>query len=124
MVTGDFDASGRDDVIADFGEVLGLWARLNNTSTFKLLGRSPEGMAVGDLDGSGRDDLILDLGALGIWVGLAGTSISQLHGLSPESMVTGDLDGSGQDDVIIDFGADPGVWIRFNNTSWSLLDPL
>jgi hypothetical protein len=35
-------------------------------------------------------------------------------------IATGDLDGSGEDDVIIDFGAS-GIWVYYNNTTWTKL---
>ncbi len=36
-------------------------------------------------------------------------------------MVTGDMDGNGKDEVIIDFGSPYGIWVRYNNSSWSKL---
>jgi hypothetical protein len=38
-------------------------------------------------------------------------------------MATGDMDKSGKDDVIIDFGPGIGIWVRYNDSSWSRLHP-
>jgi hypothetical protein len=52
MVVGDIDGSGQDDVIIDFGESVGIWARYNDTSWGKLHNSTCESIAVGDVDGN------------------------------------------------------------------------
>ena len=46
-------------------------------------------------------------------------SWTKLHAASPTHIAVGDIDGNNQDDAIIDFGSGSGIWIRYNNTSWT-----
>ena len=51
------------------------------------------------------------------------TGWTQLHYLDATDILTADLDGNGQDDIIVNFpGA--GLWVRYNNTTWSQLNAL
>ncbi len=125
MVTGDLDATGKDEVIIDFGAPYGIWKWMNNNNWIKLHPLSPESMVTGDIDGSGQDDVVIDFGAAyGIWKWMNNNTWEPLHPSSPDSMVTGDIDGSGQEDVIIDFGAAYGIWKWMNNSNWNQLHPL
>ena len=43
------------------------------------------------------------------------------HEDPPTHVAVGDIDGNNKDDAIIDFGSGSGIWIRYNNTSWTQL---
>lgn len=120
MAVGDLDGSGRDDLVIDFGDPLGVWVAQNYQTWSQLHDTSPLSMVTADLDGNGQDDVIVDFGdPYGIYVWKNNASWVQLHGYSPGTpMATGDLDANGQDEVIIDFGYPYGIHIWENDTRW------
>lgn len=50
MTTGDLDATGKYDLVADFG-VFGIWGKYNNNAWKKIHNVNPELMGTGNLDG-------------------------------------------------------------------------
>jgi hypothetical protein len=119
---GDIDGNGQYDVIIDYGNGLGIWTLMNNSTWIKLSSLSPETMTTGDIDGNGQDDIIIDFGpGRGIWTLMNRSTWMKLHTLSPETMTTGDMDGNGQDDIIVDFGDPYGISVLMNNSTWKSL---
>jgi hypothetical protein len=49
IVLGDRDASGRDEIVVDFGSAWGLWQYANDASWSLLHAVSPESLAAGRL---------------------------------------------------------------------------
>jgi hypothetical protein len=121
MVAGDLDATGRDELIVDFGEPWGIWIARNYYFWEQLHGFSPPTpMVTADLDGNGEDDLIVDFGPpYGIYVWKNDAEWVPLHWYSPQTiMVVGDLDGNGQDDLVVDFGPPYGIYAWKNDSDW------
>jgi hypothetical protein len=56
---GDFDGTGQDDFVFDFGGAPGLVIYLNDASAMVLGPVSPVAMTSGDVDSSGKDDLVI-----------------------------------------------------------------
>lgn len=122
VLTADLDASGRDDVILDFGAPYGLWVYRNNATWTSLHSLSAVRVAAGNIDGSGGADLVIDFGAaLGLWTYRNDGAWIALHAFSAEGIVLGDRDGSGRDEIIIDFGQDYGLWEYSNDSTWNHL---
>ena len=111
---------GNDDVIVDFGDVIGLWSWMNDVSWLKLHNGSPDEVAAGDMDGNGADDVI-GVFTTGLFVKYNLGGWTQLHNAVPELIAVGDLDNSGQDDAVVDFGG-IGLWAYMNNASWLKLN--
>ncbi len=119
ITTGDIDGNGKDDLIIDFGNTIGLYIRYDNGSWAKIHTFSPEIMAIGDVDGNGQDDIILGFGdPWGTYIRYNDANWVGLHSSTPKIMATGDVDGNGKDDIILGFGDPWGTYIRYNDANW------
>jgi len=120
IVTGDLDADGSNEIIADFGEEHGIWVKHQAGTWENIYDLSPDAMLVGDINADDNDELIADFGEdYGICVRLPDGTWGNIHGLSPKSMLTADLDGTGKDEIVIDFGDEHGIWVLYDDSSWS-----
>ena len=92
--SGDFDGSGQDDIVFDFGGTTGLWIYLNDASVMFLTTQSPVAMTSGDVDSSGKDDLILSLTGVGtaVFKDLTTGEIWDPVGVATD-LATGNTDG-------------------------------
>ena len=124
IAAGDLDGNGRDEAIIDFGSGNGIWIRYNNTTWTKLHNGTTQGLAADDFDGNGKDDVLVDFGASGLWAFNNNSSFAKLNNASPVNFATSDLDGSGKADAVIDFGGSTGLYVRYNNATWTKLSTL
>lgn len=122
MATGDIDANGLVDLIADFLG-FGVWVWSNNAGWFLIHPLNVTSLATGDLDGNGQADVIAHFPGFGVWAFFNGTTWVQLHPFLAAEIVTGDLDGNGQAEVLVHFPGF-GVWLFVNNAFWVPLHPL
>jgi len=68
--------------------------------------------------------VLVDFGASGLWVFNNNSSFAKLNNASPVNFASADLDSSGKDDAVIDFGGATGLYVRYNNATWTKLSPL
>jgi hypothetical protein len=113
-----------DDVLLDFGNGRGFWARINNAIWSPLHSASPSIFSSGDLDAGGQMDVVTAFPNSGLWAYMNSSSWKRLHPSSkvPAKLAIGDVDGNGQADIVADYsGTFGGIWVRRNLGSWKKL---
>jgi len=139
IVVGNLDGENGDEIIADFGPSIGIWAfGLSNdwyedaqtgNRWMQLNADTAEEMITADLDGDGIDELICDFGAAsGIWAHSLSDTWAQawmrLNDFSPTKMAIADLDGVGGKELVVDFGPAKGIWAAGLSPQWAgIVDP-
>ena len=94
MTRGDFDGSGQDDFLLDFGGATGLVLLLNGVSAVPLGVLPVVAMASGDVDSSGQDDMFLSITGTGT---IAFKNLTTVEVLDPGvalDLATGNIDGN------------------------------
>jgi ELWxxDGT repeat protein len=94
MTHGDFDGSGQDDLLLDFGGATGLQVLLNGTSVSPLGNVPVVAMTSGDVDNSGQDDIILSITGVGTIVFKDLTTVEALDPAVALDLATGHVDGN------------------------------
>lgn len=117
LALGDLDGNGIDDIIVQETGVNGLWANYNNSSNWgNVASLNPLHLTTGDLDNNGYDEILVDTGS-DLWK-YSNNNWERMAYTTLESMMVDDVDGNGIDDLIVDNGSS-GMWIYYNNTTWT-----
>lgn len=111
-----------NDVLIDFGQPYGLWARRNDRDWVAVHSVSPLHMVDGDLDGDGLSDPLVDFGPpYGLWIWRNCAVWEQIHGVSARELATRDADGDGRTEYVVDFGPQYGLWEYQGSQQWRQL---
>lgn len=108
-----------NDLLIDFGQPYGLWARRNDREWVGVHSASPVHMIDGDLDGDGLSDPLVDFGpAFGLWIWRSCAVWEQIHSVSARELATRDADGDGRTEYVVDFGPAYGIWEYHGGQEW------
>jgi len=94
MTSGDYDGSGQDDFLLDFGGATGLILLLNGASAIPLGVLPVVAMSSGDVDSNGEDDMILSITGVGTIAFKNLTTVEILDPAVALDLATGNVDGN------------------------------
>lgn len=93
MASGDFDGSGQDDFLLDFGGATGVLVLFNGASVVPLGVLPVVAMSSGDVDSNGEDDMILSITGVGTIAFKNLTTVETLDPAVALDLDTGNIDG-------------------------------
>jgi hypothetical protein len=92
--SGDFDGSGQDDLLLDFGGATGLLVLFNGANVSPLGALPLVAATSGDVDNNGEDDMILSITGTGTIAFKNLTTVDTLDPAAATDLATGNVDGN------------------------------
>jgi len=92
--SGDFDGSGQDDLLLNFGGATGLLVLFNGANVSPLGALPLVAATSGDVDNNGEDDMILSITGTGTIAFKNLTTVDTLDPAAATGLATGNVDGN------------------------------